>query len=107
MSTDESKYYDPINGESLLRFHKAKGVKSYACDRCGSLAWSVMNSEAEAPTAALPSAIDRTKANVDLFLPLIVTVCMNCGNVWMTSREIFDRWLTMDGDPVPPPRSAD
>ena len=102
MSTDENTHYSPIDGGSLFRFHSAKGVISHACDRCGTLAWAIMNDDASAPTAALPSALDQTKANVDLFLPLIVMTCMNCGNVWLTNRQLYDYWLKNGNEPLPP-----
>lgn len=90
--TDSETKLEIINAEMLAEFHKARNVTNTACERCGTFNWYMNSVDPTGPIAALPTATDDVRANVDLFIPLIVLSCTNCGNVWLTNRSVYQHW---------------
>lgn len=92
MTTDATKPMKPVMPVELGRFHAAKGVTNSNCDRCGKTEWTLL-SDKDTPGGAIPSASDESAANINLFFPVLVLICANCGNVWLQSYQHVRAWL--------------
>lgn len=103
---DELMRFGPISGDDIAAFNRSRGVRNTHCERCGEFNWAVHNSDADATVAALPTAKDNVRADVDLFIALILMSCINCGNVWIIDRALFENWRNGTIHPPAIPQGA-
>ncbi|MBB6246179.1 hypothetical protein [Rhodanobacter sp. A1T4] len=81
-----------ISSEMLEEFHKAKGITDIKCHRCGNEGWFVYSSP-EVGGNGIPAAKNESRVDVDLFTPVIMLSCSNCGTIWMMALAAVMQWL--------------
>jgi hypothetical protein len=81
----------PVTPELLEKFHRARGIKTGACLRCGQNNYQIMSNE-DYPASVLPMSNNAGDAQLEMVLPVIVLRCNNCGTLWTIDWTLFNEW---------------